>query len=35
MKRVLLLLGAIFSMVSANAEENVLQSIEIEPVKDT
>lgn len=35
MKRVLLLLGMLFSVVSAYAGENVLQTIEIEPVKDT
>ena len=35
MKRVLLLLGIMFSMLSVLADENVLQSIEIEPVKDT
>jgi len=35
MKRVLLLLGMIFSIASVSAEENVLQSIEIEPVKDS
>lgn len=35
MKRVLLLLGMLFSIATVNAEENVLQSIEIEPVKDT
>lgn len=35
MKRVLLLFGIMFSMLSVLAEENVLQSIEIEPVKDT
>lgn len=35
MKRVLLLLTMVVSMLSAMAEENVLQSIEIEPVKDT
>ena len=35
MKRVLLLLGIIFSIASVSAEENVLQSIEIEPVKDS
>ena len=35
MKRVLLLLGIMFSTVSAFASDNVLQSIEIEPVKDT
>ncbi|MCM1004042.1 MAG: hypothetical protein NC408_06855 [Candidatus Gastranaerophilales bacterium] len=35
MKRVLLLLTMVVSMLSAMAEENVLQSIEIAPVKDT
>lgn len=35
MKRVLLLFGMMFSVLSAFADENVLQSIEIEPVKDT
>lgn len=35
MKRVLLLLTMVVSMLSVMAEENVLQSIEIEPVKDT
>ena len=35
MKRVLLLLTMFMSMLSVMAEENVLQSIEIEPVKDT
>ena len=35
MKRVLLLLGIMFSVLSASADENVLQTIEIEPVKDT
>lgn len=35
MKRVLLLLTMVVSMLSAMADENVLQSIEIEPVKDT
>ena len=35
MKRVLLLLGMALSVVSATAEDNVLQNIEIEPVKDT
>ncbi len=35
MKRVLLLLTMVVSMLSAFADENVLQSIEIEPVKDT
>ena len=35
MKRVLLLFGMLFSVLSVFAEENVLQSIEIEPVKDT
>ena len=35
MKRVLLLFGMMFSVLTAMAEENVLQSIEIEPVKDT
>ncbi len=35
MKRVLLLLTMVVSMLSVMADENVLQSIEIEPVKDT
>ena len=35
MKRVLLLCTMMFSMLTAYADENVLQSIEIEPVKDT
>lgn len=35
MKRVLLFLGIVLSTLSAMAEDNVLQSIEIEPVKDT
>ena len=35
MKRGLLLLLAMFSITSVMAEDNVLQSIEIEPVKDT
>ena len=35
MKRVLLLLGIVFSSAVAFAEDNVLQTIEIEPVKDT
>jgi len=35
MKRVLLFLGIVFSALSVYADENVLQSIEIEPVKDT
>lgn len=35
MKRVLLLFGMMFSVLSVLADENVLQSIEIEPVKDT
>ena len=35
MKRVLLLFGIAFSISTAFAENNVLQSIEIEPVKDT
>lgn len=35
MKRVLLFFGIVLSMLSAMAEDNVLQSIEIEPVKDT
>ena len=35
MKRVLLLFGMMFSVLTAMAEENVLQSIEIEPIKDT
>ena len=35
MKRVLLFFGIVFSAMTAFADENVLQSIEIEPVKDT
>lgn len=35
MKRVLLLFGMMFSVLTVFADENVLQSIEIEPVKDT
>ena len=35
MKRVLLLFGMFFSILAVSAEDNVLQSIEIEPVKDT
>ena len=35
MKRVLLLLGIMSSITFAMAEENVLQTIEVEPVKDT
>ena len=35
MKRVLLLFGLIFSIMGVHASENVLQAIEIEPVKDT
>ena len=35
MKRVLLLCSIIFSTLATFASENVLQSIEIEPVKDT
>ena len=35
MKRVLLLLGMTLSVASAIADDNVLQNIEIEPVKDT
>ena len=35
MKKVLLLLGIAFSVSSAFAAENVLQTIEIEPIKDT
>ena len=35
MKRVLLLLTMVVSMLSVMADDNVLQSIEIEPVKDT
>ena len=35
MKRVLLLCTMMFSILTAYADENVLQSIEIEPVKDT
>ena len=35
MKRIMLLMGIIFSVIGAYADENVLQTIEIEPVKDT
>ena len=35
MKRVLLVLALLFTSLGAFASENVLQSIEIEPVKDT
>ena len=35
MKRMLLLFGMMFSVLSVMADENVLQTIEIEPVKDT
>ena len=35
MKKALLILGILFGMISVNADENVLQSIEIIPVKDT
>ena len=35
MKRVLLLFSLIFSVLTVCAEENVLQTIEIEPIKDT
>lgn len=35
MKRIMLLFGIAFSILGAYADENVLQSIEIEPVKDT
>ncbi len=35
MKRVLLFVGMFLSMLSVVAEDNVLQTIEIEPVKDT
>lgn len=35
MKRVLLILGIVCSTLTALADENVLQTIEIEPVKDT
>ena len=35
MKRVLLFFGIVLSTLTAFADENVLQSIEIEPVKDT
>ena len=35
MKRVLLLFSMMFSVLSAFADENVLQTIEIEPIKDT
>lgn len=35
MKRILLLFGIVFSVLGAYADENVLQTIEIEPVKDT
>ena len=35
MKRVLLSLSLLFTTLSVFADENILQSIEIEPVKDT
>ena len=35
MKKTLLFLGLILSMLTVCAEENVLQTIEIVPVKDT
>ena len=35
MKRVVLLFGIVCSMLSVYADENILQTIEIEPVKDT
>lgn len=35
MKRMMLLLGILFSVAGAYASDNVLQTIEIEPVKDT
>lgn len=35
MKRMMLLFGIVFSILGANAAENVLQTIEIVPVKDT
>ena len=35
MKRIMLLFGIVFSMLGAYASENVLQTIEIVPVKDT
>lgn len=35
MKRIMLLFGIVFSMLGVNASDNVLQTIEIEPVKDT
>ncbi len=35
MKRIMLLFGIVFSMLGVYADENVLQTIEIEPVKDT
>ena len=35
MKRMMLLFGIVFSMLGVYADENVLQSIEIVPVKDT
>lgn len=35
MKRIVLLFGIVFSVLSVYADENVLQTIEIEPVKDT
>ena len=35
MKKTLLFFGLILSMLTVSAEENVLQSIEIIPVKDT
>ena len=35
MKRVLLVFGITFSILTAYADENVLQTIEIEPAKDS
>ena len=35
MKRLMLVMGMIFSVLSVSADENVLQTIEISPVKDT
>ena len=35
MKRIVVLFGIMFSMLAVQADDNVLQTIEIEPVKDT
>jgi len=35
MKRLMLIMGMLFSVLSVSADENVLQTIEISPVKDT